>query len=116
MYSTNGSKSDAIWNHRKQVAFNDGKTNLFTVINILEQRVKEYLPMIYNEAIHWTCPPTGMIKLNVDVAISKSHTTLVVVARDKKGAIIKAWAKDNPLCEPLNAEADAILWCENHDL
>ena len=101
---------EAIWNHRNQVAFNDGKTNLITIINILEQRVKEYLPIIHHEAVHWTCPPTGMIKLNVDVAISKSHTTLAVVAWDEKRAIIKAWAKDNPLCEPLNAEVDAILW------
>jgi hypothetical protein len=70
---------------------------------------------VVHEAIHWTCPTTGMIKLNVDVWISKSHTTSVVVARDEKEAIIKAWAKDNPLYEPLNAEANAILWCKNHD-
>jgi hypothetical protein len=85
----------------------------------LEQRVKEYLPIIHQEAtqqlvesIHWTCPSSGMIKLNVNVAISKFHTILAVVVWDekKKRAIIKAWAKDKPLCEPLNVKADAILW------
>ena len=33
-----------------------------------------------------------------------------VVARDDKGQILKAWTKEHVLCEPVMAEASAILW------
>ena len=51
-----------------------------------------------------------MVKLNIDVAILNDHTTLVVVAWDNIVEILKAWAKDHLLCEPVQAEAKAILW------
>ena len=32
------------------------------------------------------------------------------MAQDSRGEILKAWAKDHLLCEPVQAEAKAILW------
>ena len=44
------------------------------------------------EHTHWHCPPIRVIKFNIDAAISKEVTTLVVVAQDKNRQILKAWA------------------------
>jgi hypothetical protein len=49
--------------------------------------------------------PHRVVKLNVDTAISKNFSTLAVIARDDKGHILKAWAKEHPHCGPLQAEA-----------
>jgi hypothetical protein len=71
---------DAIWNHRNQVALNERRTNLIRVISNLEQRENEYLSFMHQTTeqvllgnVHWSCPPTGMMKLNVDAVVSKVH-------------------------------------------
>ena len=57
----------------------------------------------------WACPPSGQIKLNVDVVVLKDHTRLAVIARDEHRKVIKAWAKDHILCDSMMAEAFPIL-------
>ena len=49
-------------------------------------------------------------KLNVEVAISKKHSTLAVITHDDKGQILNAWAKKHLHCEPFQAEELVILW------
>jgi hypothetical protein len=36
-----------------------------------------------------------------------------VVARDDQGQVLKAWSKEHILCQPMQAEASAILWALN---
>jgi hypothetical protein len=55
-------------------------------------------------------PPLSVVKLNVDVAISKDFFTLAIIAHDDKGQILKASAKEHLIYEPLQTEALAILW------
>ncbi|KAL0012073.1 hypothetical protein SO802_007181 [Lithocarpus litseifolius] len=40
--------------------------------------------------VHWSSPPLGYIKLNVDVAISQNNSALAVIARDAHGFVLKA--------------------------
>lgn len=54
--------------------------------------------------------PRGLIKINIDAAITDSVTTLVVVARDSEGEVMKVWVKLHEKCSPLIAEAAALLW------
>ena len=58
----------------------------------------------------WIPPAIGVIKLNVDAAISKDFSTLAIIARNANGQIIRAWAKDHFASNALQAEAAAILW------
>ena len=57
----------------------------------------------------WACPASGVIKLNVDAAFLKDDTRLAVIARDKYGKVIKAWAKEHILCDSIMVEAFSIL-------
>ena len=47
---------------------------------------------------------------NVDVAVQKDFTTLVFVARNEVGDVIKGWAKVYEICDSVQAEATSILW------
>ena len=42
--------------------------------------------------------------------LSKNVIALTVVARNKKGKVLKVWAKMHEWCSPLQAEATAMLW------
>lgn len=55
-------------------------------------------------------PPSGMIKLNADAVVSDNCSSLAVVARNDRGELLKAWAKNILPCDPLFAEASAIFW------
>lgn len=57
----------------------------------------------------WKCLPSGVIKLNIDAAVARDSTSLAVVARDDHGQVLKAWKREHFLCDPLQAEANAIL-------
>ena len=48
--------------------------------------------------------------MNVDAALSQSNAALAVIARDNAGAVVKVWTKIIPLCSPILAETEAILW------
>uniref|UniRef100_A0A2N9HMH7 Reverse transcriptase zinc-binding domain-containing protein n=1 Tax=Fagus sylvatica TaxID=28930 RepID=A0A2N9HMH7_FAGSY len=58
----------------------------------------------------WSNPPEDFIKLNVDAALSPTKATIAVIARNSMGSIIKAWAKEVPLLDPMVVEAMAIVW------
>ena len=58
----------------------------------------------------WEAPEDGWIKINVDAAVTENATTLAVVARNKKGEVLKVWAKMHEWCSPLQVEAITMLW------
>ena len=58
----------------------------------------------------WEALEEGWIKLNVNAAVSKSVTALVVVARNKNGEVLKVWAEMHEWCSSLQAEAAVVLW------
>ena len=47
---------------------------------------------------------------NVDAAVQNNFTTLAAVAHNDVGKVIKGWAKVYEICDPIQAEAAAILW------
>lgn len=53
---------------------------------------------------------TEVVKLNVDSIVTDKFTTLVVVARDEKGEVIFAWARQHVFCELVQIEATTIIW------
>ena len=57
-----------------------------------------------------TPPPPGWLKINVDVAVTKSHASIVVIARDHLGIPIKMWARVIKLTSPIQAEFETIFW------
>jgi hypothetical protein len=58
----------------------------------------------------WKPPPSDSIKLNVDVALSVSTTSISVVARDHKGEVLKAWTNNISAMDSTIAKASAIRW------
>ena len=55
-------------------------------------------------------PQPGFIKVNYDAAISSSHSTLAVIAKDPHRAILKVWARIAPKLSPLQVETMALHW------
>ncbi len=95
-----------IWNLRNQAIHNGGAINLIETIRRLDYKVAEYVPIIHhtknlvqNKNHVWISPPPNVVKLNVDVVVSKDHTTLAVVAREGRGKILKVWATNHHLPE-----------------
>ena len=92
--------------------------NISSTICNAENRVKEYLNVLDHEQDKdrsekptlWIPPPKNYIKLNVDVAVSQTFTSLAMVARNEFGEVLKVWAKIHDLCTPTQVEAVAILW------
>ena len=73
-----------------------GLVNIISTINCLELQVHKHLAALNAEETwapqgnaKWACPPSGVIKLNVDAAILKDHIRLVVIAGDEYGKVIK---------------------------
>ncbi len=73
-----------------------GLVNIISTINCLELQVHKPLAALNAEETRapqgnakWACPPSGVIKLNVDAAILKDHIRLVVIAGDEYGKVIK---------------------------
>jgi hypothetical protein len=62
------------------------------------------------DVTRWLTPPPNVVKLNVDTAILRNHSILAVIARNDKGEVLKAWAKQSNCCDPLEAETSAVLW------
>jgi hypothetical protein len=108
---------ETIWFLRNQIAHNKGNINLRSTIHGLNLKAQKHLESLNvvdkdkrQGTTCWTCPPKGEVKLNVDAAIYKDYTILAVVARDDQGVIIKVWKKKHIFCDPLQAEAAALLW------
>ena len=77
---------EAIWNLRNLVAHKNEKVNILTTINCLELKVQEHLAancggedLRPQGNFKWSCPPSRVIKLNVDAAVLKE---LVVALRN----------------------------------
>ena len=109
---------EAIWNHRNYVVHGGTKSNLLNILFNLERRFDEHV-MVANHSvelksaqnkIYWKNPPRGVVKLNIDATVSKEKVALAVVARDEKGLILRCWAKLIDGCDPLVAEASALVW------
>ena len=52
----------------------------------------------------------GWLKINVDAPVTKSHASIVVIARDHLGIPIKMWARVIKLTSPIQAEFETIFW------
>ena len=58
----------------------------------------------------WKPPPPGYVKINVDVVVANSRTTLAMVARNEYGKILNAWAKEHMAGDALFAESSTFVW------
>ena len=102
------------------MVFKDLQVNLLVQIKNLETRIMEHINALEDpgefglnkpySAKYWTAPPPGSMKLNIDAAIRHDLAAIAVVARDQKGIITNAWAKEIELSDPVVAEAAAINW------
>ena len=84
--------------------------NPIVSIKALEYRVMEHVQCLRSgsrmwnfKELHWCPPPHECMKLNVEAA------TIAIIARNESGLITKSWAKSFNSCDPLMAEATAIL-------
>uniref|UniRef100_A0A2N9IJ29 RNase H type-1 domain-containing protein n=1 Tax=Fagus sylvatica TaxID=28930 RepID=A0A2N9IJ29_FAGSY len=55
-------------------------------------------------------PAEGWVKINVDVALGDSHSSLAMVVRDWRGTGVLAISQKANTSIPLQAEAEALLW------
>lgn len=87
-----------IWSTRNAVLHETSSVDLHRSIQSILIRSREFSltlstpkpPILVLPARSWTPPPPGVIKINSNAAISPSGATLVVVARDSQGLILKA--------------------------
>jgi hypothetical protein len=113
---------EAIWRFRNQHGHQANIENPIVSIKNLECRISGHFQNVWPEssslnskALHWSRPPSGIIKLNVDAAILPSTASIVVIAQNDAGLFIKAWAKAFNSCDPLVAEAADIRWAVQLD-
>ena len=52
----------------------------------------------------------GIVKINVDAALTSTGSSIAAIARDYTGSILKAWAKHTSHLDSTTAEAFAIFW------
>lgn len=57
----------------------------------------------------WSKSCNEFVKLNVNAALMKESTFLVIVVCVDKGEIMKTWNQEAPITEPIIAEAATIL-------
>lgn len=108
---------EAIWSFRNRYVHLNSLESPLVSVKILELKIIEHWRALTGLTVatlpekRFWCPPSpGCIKLNVDAAILPSSARIAVIARDKDGLLIKAWAKSVLSCDPLSAEASAIHW------
>ena len=83
----------------------------------MEHRIEEYCNLLEVERqdkstlnYGWKNPSVGTIKLNTDVAVRTSFSTVAMVARDAHGSLCSAWTHTVNEDDPIAAEASAISW------
>ena len=106
---------DFIWNPRNKVCFDDQKINILTTLKALDLKITEHFQSLDPIALElslarWDAPHGDVMKLNVDTTIASNKVAIAVVARNCRGTIFKAWAKEIAHLDPLVAEATAIRW------
>ena len=109
---------EEIWFIRNEVLHHKGPVDLQVASLRINAKFSEYCqvfshfeaPSPEKNTAKWAPPPMGTIKMNVDAALSQSNATLAIIARDNIGVVIKVWTKIIPLCSPLLAKTEAILW------
>ncbi|KAL0000486.1 hypothetical protein SO802_014267 [Lithocarpus litseifolius] len=109
---------EEIWRLRNTELHSNAPIILLDSIKMVQRRFLEITNVYTNsdpsslcqQAIHWTLPPLGWIKVNVDAAFSNSRSALAVVARDYNGNICNIWARTSTQPSSLQAEAEALLW------
>lgn len=91
---------ESIWNLRNNIAHDNSESevNLNKTIHSLRARFREHT--VVEESVEnqrqtnpsqWQCSSTCTIRLNVDAVVAKEFTSLVVVARNEHGSVLKAW-------------------------
>ena len=90
--------------------------NPMVSIKTLEFRIVEHIQGMWSKTklvsyknLKW-CPPCGILKLNVDVAMFQAAAMSSVIAKNESGLFVKAWVKLVHASNPLVAEAVAVLW------
>ena len=90
-----------IWNLQNQVVFKSSPPNLHAVCRGLELKDFEHYNSVKGPSFsiepttaRWKPPLTNFIKLNVDATWKKQHSSIAVIAKDSKGDILGAWAKE----------------------
>jgi hypothetical protein len=109
---------ETIWNLRNKALHGNELPQLPTIVRGLEHRVYEFKNLRSSnpkgdsprDTAVWRPPPSGVMKLNCDAAVSRARTTLAEVARNDKGEILKIWAKADCIEDPGVAETKAILF------
>ena len=109
---------EEIWCIRNAIIYLEGNIDLQESIRRIGTKLNEcakvfpfpQAPLAEQPVVHWSPPPLGYIKLNVDAAISQNNSALTIIARDAHGFVLKAWSKILPKRSPLCVETEAILW------
>ena len=109
---------EEIWFIRNEVLHHKGPVDLQAARLRINAKFSEYCRVFSQSeafspeknAAKWAPPHVGIIKMNVDAAFSQSNAALAIIARDNVGAVVKVWTKIFPLCSPILAETEAILW------
>ena len=112
---------EEIWHTRNEVLHLTSPADIYAACLRIKSKFKEYSRILSpcetlhlsKDSVKWAPPPAGTVKLNVDATISHSKAALAVIARNERGAVLKVWAKSIPLCSPLIAETEVILWALN---
>ena len=109
---------EEIWNLRNLALHHGSPIDLLSSIRSIRIKFNELslalaIPAPGHTHAHqssWSPPPPDWIKINVDAALSTTHASLAVVARDHLGVPIKIWARIIKVTSPLLAESEALLW------
>ena len=101
---------ETLWNLRNQVVHRECKFNVLSIIKNIESKMQEFAWAQEDEKMIvptvdtiWICPPSGVVKFNVDAAFSNANATVVVVARNASGEVLNAWTKEYVCNDPLQS-------------
>lgn len=99
------------------MVFKSSPPNLHAVCRGLELKDFEHYNSVKGPSFsiepttaRWKPPLTNFIKLNVDATWKKQHSSIAVIAKDSKGDILGAWAKEQDMRDATSAKAAAIKW------